>query len=323
MINKLELSSVIFQNGVSDLSWAKASSKLDSGYSGKAMPRRLLLSRRSSLQNKSLFLVKPDFFSGMLTTNKPEKVNDIFGIQFPTLSYEKVLSIFQNWIDSNTSHQVCIANVHTLVHSLKHKEMQEICNKSLTTMDGMPLIWYSNLIYNAGIKATVNGPDLMIKSLEHGLDKQWKHFFLGSTKSVQSDLVSAMSQRFPGIQIVGSHSPPFRPLTEAEDNALVDMINQSGADFLWVGLGAPKQEKWIADHLHRIHVPVQIGVGAAFSFHSGHVRRAPLWMQKNGLEWLYRMFKETRLIKRYLTSNPIFMALFARDILLKKILRRA
>ena len=208
-----------------------------------------------------------------------------------------------------------------MISALKDKHLRAIYNNSFLTMDGMPLIWYSNLIYNARITSTVNGPDLMLKCLEQGKDKAWKHFFLGGKPEVNTDLVKAMTERFPGIHIVGSHAPPFRDLTASEDEQLIALINNSHADFLWVGLGAPKQEKWIAAHLSRISVPIQIGVGAAFSFHSGHVQRAPLWMQNNGLEWLFRMIKERRLIKRYLSCNPVFLALFARDFFVKKIVR--
>jgi len=115
------------------------------------------------------------------------------------------------------------------------------------------------------------------------------------------------------VNIVGWHSPPFRPLSLEEDEQLVALINEHQPDFLWVGLGAPKQEKWIAAHLAKVNAPVQVGVGAAFDFHSGHVRRAPVWMQKSGLEWLYRMLQDRRLIKRYCATNPVFLALFLRD----------
>jgi N-acetylglucosaminyldiphosphoundecaprenol N-acetyl-beta-D-mannosaminyltransferase len=133
--------------------------------------------------------------------------------------------------------------------------------------------------------------------------------------------VEAMQQAYPGVEIVGWHSPPFRTLTAEEDKQQVDIINAANPDFLWVGLGAPKQEKWIAAHLDRIHVPVQLGVGAAFNFHSGHIKRAPQWMQSYGLEWLYRVMNETRLIKRYLATNPVFLFLFVRDLLLIRFFR--
>ncbi|QWF69596.1 WecB/TagA/CpsF family glycosyltransferase [Methylomonas paludis] len=249
------------------------------------------------------------------------EIQDILGTKFPIMSYEKLLTIFQGWINAAGSHQVCIANVHTVVTCLTDKNLRSICNNALTTMDGQPLVWYANLINKSAVEGRVCGPDLMEKCLDEGRQQNWKHFFLGGKDYVLNDLLEATRQRFPGVDIVGWNSPPFRALTAEEDQQLVDQINAAKPDFLWVGLGAPKQEKWIAEHLDRINVPVQIGVGAAFAFHSGHVVRAPDWMQKYGLEWLYRMFKERRLVKRYLSTNPTFLLLFARDLLLKRLFR--
>jgi N-acetylglucosaminyldiphosphoundecaprenol N-acetyl-beta-D-mannosaminyltransferase len=262
-----------------------------------------------------------DVFSVRTYKQGIEKTTNIFGTLFPDLSYEKALRIFQGWIDAKTSNQVCIVNVHSLINGLSDKGFQTICNNSLSTMDGVPLVWYANLVHQASIKSKVCGPDLMLECLDKGRGKGWKHFFVGSTPAVLKDLVVEMESRFPGVEIAGWNSPPFRPLSDREDQDLVDQINAAKPDFLWVGLGAPKQEKWIADHLHRIHAPVQLGVGAAFSFHSGHVSRAPHWMRKRGLEWAYRMLKERRLIRRYLSSNPVFLALFLKDLIKIRILK--
>jgi N-acetylglucosaminyldiphosphoundecaprenol N-acetyl-beta-D-mannosaminyltransferase len=246
----------------------------------------------------------------------------ILGLDFPILDYESCLSLFSQWIKSGIPHQVCIANVHTVVTSLNDKELRDINNCSLTTMDGLPLVWYAKAVHKAQIKERVCGPELMLRCLDQGREHGWKHFFLGGTEDVLADLVQAMHLRYPGVDIAGWHSPPFRPLSIEEDGQLVAMINQHQPDFLWVGLGAPKQEKWISSHLTKIHVPVQIGVGAAFDFHSGHVKRAPLWMQKSGLEWLFRMLQDRRLIKRYFSTNPVFVALFLRDFIVVNFFKR-
>lgn len=243
-------------------------------------------------------------------------------MNFPRLSYQSVLELFERWINEKKSHQVCIANVHTTVTCLKDKELKDINNQSLITMDGLPLVWYANLVHKAKIVERVCGPELMLRSLDYGLTRNWKHFFLGGKDDVLLDMVDNFNTRFPGIHIVGWHSPPFRPLTDEEENHLVEAINQSKADFLWVGLGAPKQEKWIAGHLQLIHVPVQLGVGAAFDFHSGHIKRSPLWMQKVGLEWFYRMVQDKRLIKRYFSTNPVFLMLFFRDFVVANFLKK-
>ncbi|MCD2448887.1 WecB/TagA/CpsF family glycosyltransferase [Methylicorpusculum oleiharenae] len=186
-------------------------------------------------------------------------------------------------------------------------------------MDELPLVWYANCVHNANLKDRICGPELMLRCLDEGRSKGWRHFFLGGKDAVLIDLVSKMRERFPDVEIVGWHSPPFKALSEQEDADLVEMIKSLQPDFLWVGLGAPKQEKWIAAHLARVNVPVQVGVGAAFDFHSGHVKRSPVWTQKTGLEWVYRKLQDRRLIKRYLMTNPVFLALFLRDFINAKI----
>lgn len=254
---------------------------------------------------------------------QPYKTVNVLGITFPILDYEQTLGIFQDWIASKVAHQVCIANVHTTVACLTDSELRDISNKALSTMDGTPLVWYARLVHRAEIKTRVCGPDLMLKCLDAGQQHGWRHFFLGGKDEVLEDLVGNIRSRYPQANLVGWHSPPFRTLSTEEDQQLVDLINTAKPDFLWVGLGAPKQEKWIASHLERVHVPVQLGVGAAFDFHSGHIKRAPLWMQKSGLEWCYRMLKDRRLVKRYFSTNPVFLMHFARDFLLIRLLRRS
>jgi len=240
---------------------------------------------------------------------------NILGLNFPVLDYLYTLDLFKHWIAAREPHQVCIANVHTVVTSLTDKALRDINNQSLITMDGLPLVWYAKAVHRTNIKERVCGPELMLRCLDQGRTHNWKHFFLGGKEDVLTDLVGTMRSRFPGVDIAGWHSPPFRPLSAEEDEQLVSLINQHQPDFLWVSLGAPKQEKWIAAHLATVRVPVQIGVGAAFDFHSGRIRRAPLWMQKSGLEWLYRMLQDRRLIKRYFSTNPVFLALFLRDFI--------
>jgi len=240
---------------------------------------------------------------------------NIMGLNFPLLDYPTCLDLFKQWINTQEVHQVCVSNVHVVVSSLSDPELKKINNQSLITMDGTPLVWYARAVHKATIKDRVCGPELMLRCLDEGRAEGWKHFFLGGKEEVLTDLVQNMEMRYPGINVVGSHSPPFRPLTPEEDDQLVNLINEQKPDFLWVSLGAPKQEKWIAAHLTKINAPVQIGVGAAFNFHSGHLLRAPVWMQKSGLEWLFRMLQDQRLIQRYLTTNPIFLALFLRDFL--------
>ncbi len=245
----------------------------------------------------------------------PTKTHSILGVPFPSLSYQACLSLFQNWIESKSKHQVCIANVHTVVTALSDTELLNINHQSLMTMDGLPLVWYAKKIHKSKTAERVCGPELMLRCLEHGQSQGWKHFFLGGKNDVLVDLVATMQTRYPKVNIVGWYSPPFRALTPEEDAQLIDQINAQQPDFLWVGLGAPKQEKWIAAHIDKITASVQLGVGAAFDFHSGHIKRAPVWMQKVGLEWFYRLLQDKRLFKRYLETNPIFIKHFIKDYL--------
>ncbi len=188
-------------------------------------------------------------------------------------------------------------------------------------MDGQPLRWYANHVRGAKLKDRVCGPDLMMRCIETGLDKGWRHFFFGGKIDVLLNLCEMFKRRYPELKIVGSYSPPFRPLTEKDNQEIASMINTSKADILWVGLGAPKQEKWIAHNLARIHAPVQIGVGAAFDFHTGNIKRAPLFFQRSGLEWAYRIIQDPRLLFRYLKTNPVFLYMFFRDYLNAKVIR--
>jgi N-acetylglucosaminyldiphosphoundecaprenol N-acetyl-beta-D-mannosaminyltransferase len=192
----------------------------------------------------------------------------------------------------------------------------------MITMDGHPLRWYANLIHGTRVQDRITGSGLMAKSIENGASKGWRHFFLGSTEEVLQRLRSNFKTKYPEIRIVGTYSPPFRAMSKEEDDVLVDRINRADPHFLWVGLGAPKQEKWIYEHVEKVHVPIQIGVGAAFDFHAGTVRRASEYVQKVGLEWLYRLYRDPRLWKRYATTNPPFMAMFLRDFIKIRLLKK-
>jgi len=261
-----------------------------------------------------------------LKSLKPIEFINILGVFFPIVDYASTLNLFKHWIASKEPHQVCIANVHTVVTSLTDKTLKDINNQSLVTMDGMPLVWYARAVHRVKIKERICGPELMLRCLNEGRTLGWKHFFLGGKEDVLTDLVDAMQSQFPGVEIVNWYSPPFRPLSTEEDDQLVALINHYQPDFLWVGLGAPKQEKWISEHLQKVKVPVQIGVGAAFDFHSGHIKRAPLYLQKYGLEWAYRIKHDRRLFMRYFSTNPVFLTLFFRDFIkvnFRKMLRRA
>jgi N-acetylglucosaminyldiphosphoundecaprenol N-acetyl-beta-D-mannosaminyltransferase len=210
---------------------------------------------------------------------------------------------------------VCAAPVHALMVAQDDPEMlAALRGSTLVVPDGMPLVWASNLL-GESLTDRVYGPELMQRYSDRCVERGHRVWLYGGRD--QGSLVQlalSMRRRHPGISIVGGYSPPFRPLTEGEEANLVTQINEARPDVLWVGIGVPKQEKWMARMRGRLDVPVMCGVGAAFDFHSGRVPMAPGWMQDRGLEWIYRMGQEPRrLLRRYLTTNPRFVGAFARQ----------
>lgn len=207
----------------------------------------------------------------------------------------------------------CVSNVHTTVMSYEDESYLNVQNSAaLALPDGRPL---SVVSQKRGYKEAqrVTGPDLMLECFKLSLgqqnqgEKQWKHFFYGSTQETLDILQEKLHEKYPDLQIAGMYSPPFRPLSEKEDADVIEMINDSEADIVWVGLGAPKQENWMYDHKDKINA-LMIGVGAGFDYHADKIKRAPKWMQKCSLEWLYRLFQDPkRLWKRYLGTNFKFM----------------
>ncbi len=224
------------------------------------------------------------------------------------LSQREAIDAIERLIASGGHHYVCVSNVHTVMMSQDDRTFRLINNKaSLAVPDGMPLVWATRL-QGFQQEQRLYGPDLMLAVCENSVKTGRSHFFYGGAEGVPEALAKVLMERFPGLKVAGYHSPPFRPLTPEEDEADVRMINDSGADIVWVGLGAPKQERWMAEHKDRVQAPVMIGVGAAFAFHTGQVRQAPHWMQNHGLEWLFRFYAEPRrLWRRYLFYNPRFL----------------
>ncbi len=240
-----------------------------------------------------------------MTTN-----TNILGVNVSTTNLEQAVSSIFVWIENKTETFICVTNVHVIMECKRDQKLKHILNHAgMVTPDGMPLVWLCRL---HGYKNTqrVYGPDLLLAACERSLSTGWQHYFYGGAPGVAEKLIENLKQRFPALQIAGCDPPPFRPLTLEEDQAAVEKINSSRADIVWVGLGAPKQEFWMAEHLGKINAPVMVGVGAAFDFHAGLKKQAPRWMQRSGLEWLFRLATEPRrLWKRYLINNPLFVLL--------------
>jgi N-acetylglucosaminyldiphosphoundecaprenol N-acetyl-beta-D-mannosaminyltransferase len=198
--------------------------------------------------------------------------------------------------------------VHGVLESLLYPVLRVIHNRyGITTPDGMPMVWSGRW---AGVREMerVYGPDLMLAVCSRAVDRGWTSFFYGGGPGVAERLAQRLGERFPGLEVAGCHAPPFRPLTEDEDREVVDLINATDPDLVWVGLSTPKQERWMAAHVGRVCAPALLGVGAAFDIHAGLLPQAPRWMQRSGLEWTYRLSREPRrLWRRYLSNNPRFI----------------
>lgn len=233
---------------------------------------------------------------------------DVLGIGLSVLNMPTLLSVLRKAIDSRTKVRVAFCNVHTLTECLTDGGLNDtIQGCQVVSPDGMPVVWLGRRAGAHGIER-VCGPDALLACCEDGLQRGYRHYFFGSTDETLAALTERLQARYPGMVVAGTYSPPFRDLTPAEDDDVVARINAAKPDIVWVGLGMPKQEFWAAEHQARIDAPVILPVGAAFAFHAGTVKQAPLWMRKRGLEWLYRLLQEpTRLWKRYFVSNTRFI----------------
>ena len=202
---------------------------------------------------------------------------------------------------------ICVSNVHTTVMSYENEKYRIIQNSAAMALpDGAPLSSYSR---KKGFKEArrVTGPDLMLELFRVSPQRGYRHFFYGATPEILDAMKKNMSKEFPDTVIAGMYSPPFRKVTSDEDDTIVKMINKTQPDFVWVGLGAPKQEEWMYEHMDKVNA-VMIGVGAGFDYLAGEIKRAPKWMQKLSMEWLYRLLQDPRrLWKRYLTTNMKFI----------------
>lgn len=231
----------------------------------------------------------------------------VLGVEYTTAGRTEAAAYVLDHVKELGGKYICFSNVHTTVMASDDKEYRDILNGSAYTFpDGNPI---ANKIAMGGYPEAerVAGPDFMEEVFRLSMESGEKHFFYGSSEKTIEALKTKLKERFPYMNIVGMYSPPFRELTEEEDAAAVKMINDSGADLVWIGLGAPKQEKWMAAHKDKIN-GVMLGVGAGFDFHAGTVDRAPKLIQGIGLEWLYRLFQNPRrLFKRYLVTNTKFI----------------
>jgi N-acetylglucosaminyldiphosphoundecaprenol N-acetyl-beta-D-mannosaminyltransferase len=235
----------------------------------------------------------------------------ILGTRTDSTTYSDATTRVLAWASIPESRYVCVSNVHVTMESYDSAEFRTIVNGAdLVTPDGMPLVWALRM-FGAGKATRVYGPTLTVHLLERATAEGVPVGFYGATPEVLERMSDRCRRRFPELRVVYAHAPPFRQLTAAEDATVVREINDSGARILFVGLGCPKQERWMAGHKGAVNA-VMLGVGAAFDFLAGVKPQAPAWMQHVGLEWLFRLATEPRrLWRRYAYHNPRFVALLA------------
>lgn len=234
---------------------------------------------------------------------------NVLGVGISPVNLEQALGLLQGWIARRESHYVCVTPAHAIMECTHDRELLPVFNGSgLTVPDGLSLVWLLRLKGHRQV-GRVYGPDLMLALCERSLDLGYRHFFYGGAPGVVEDLVGRLGERFPGLHVAGTHTPPYRLLTSEEDREVVKRIAASGADIVWVGISTPKQERWMAEHVDRLGVPVLIGVGAAFDFLSGHKVQAPRWVQRSGMEWLFRLASEPRRLWPRYRQYPKFLLL--------------
>lgn len=246
------------------------------------------------------------------------KTENVLGAPIDAVGLAGVQDRILAWGRTHQSRFVVLANVHVVVTATQDADFgRTVAAADLATPDGAPVAWMLRRLGHTG-QQRVSGPDLMWTLLGRCAAEGLPVYLYGSTPETLAALQTRAAQAFPGLQVAGAESPPFRALTAEEDEAAVQRINASGAGLVFVGLGCPKQEHWMLAHRGSINA-VMLGVGAAFDFHAGTVSRAPLWMREHGLEWLHRLASEPRrLWKRYLVTNTLFVLLAAKQLLLKR-----
>jgi len=232
----------------------------------------------------------------------------VLGTWVDAVNPPSALQEIEAWLAGGARGYVCVSNVHAVMEALRDEGFRRVYNQAgLIVPDGMPLVWVGRLRGHAGVRR-VYGPDLMLQLCERLARLGRSAFFYGGSPGVAAELAERLRGRFPGLSSAGSYAPPFRELSMDEEAEVVRLLNDAGPDVIFVGLGCPRQEKWMAALRERLRAPVLVGVGAAFDFHTGRVPQAPRWMQSAGLEWLFRLGQEpSRLWRRYLVYNPLFI----------------
>jgi N-acetylglucosaminyldiphosphoundecaprenol N-acetyl-beta-D-mannosaminyltransferase len=244
-----------------------------------------------------------------------KRVN-VLGVGISVLNLPSALTVIAEAIGMRRKGYICVTGVHGVMEAQSDPAFKAILNNAmLCTPDGIPMVWAGRLNGFSEMDR-VYGPDLLLLVCEWSKKSGCRHFFYGGADGVAELLAEKLRAKFPGLNVAGTFTPPFRPLTAAEETKFQELVRNLRPDIIWVGLSTPKQEKFMAEYLSKLDTTLMVGVGAAFDFHSGRVKQAPRWMQRSGLEWFFRLCQEPRrLAKRYFRNNPLFLMKFSSQLL--------
>jgi exopolysaccharide biosynthesis WecB/TagA/CpsF family protein len=291
-----------------------ARAKFVSEYTAKRnLPQLLAIYERASTKSSSIAPLENQAAIAasrhvMEPLSLPRKSFAVLGVRVNALQIPDVTKEMMRWIqERRRCHTIAVTGMHGIMEAQHDPAFKDILNQADAVVpDGMPLVWLGRL-RGLVLQRRVYGPELMLSFCQQAAIRGYRHFFYGGVPGQSERLADLFRNKFPGLQVAGAYSPPFRPLTLEEDAKILSMINATTPDILWVGLGTPKQESWMQEHRERLQVPVVVGVGAAFDIHTGTKAQAPVWMREHGLEWLFRLGQEPRrLWKRYLVYGSEF-----------------
>jgi N-acetylglucosaminyldiphosphoundecaprenol N-acetyl-beta-D-mannosaminyltransferase len=242
----------------------------------------------------------------------------ILGVGVNTLDLDVTLEFVEERVVSQEKSYICLAPAHAIMACVNDPCLLPVYNEAdLVTPDGMAVVW---LLHLKGYRQTrrVYGPDLLHAACKYGLSRKWRHYFYGGAPGVADQLAATLQEKYPGLLVAGTCSPPFGRPDLTKDEALVQTINDSHPDLVWVGMSSPWQETWMHEHRDQVESPLMVGVGAAFDFISGNKPQAPIWARRSGLEWLYRLVHEPRRLWPRYREYPRFIALVLREIITKQ-----
>lgn len=233
---------------------------------------------------------------------------DVLGVKVSAVNLHRAVQIADRWIKAGPPGYICVTGVHGVMEAQRNPDMQEILNRAVMNLpDGMPMSWVGRLQGFQDMDR-VFGPEFMSVLCRHSLDRGYRHFLYGGQPGVAEQLQAALERQFPGLQVVGRYTPPFRSLSTEEEDALAVQVRNARPDIMWIGLSTPKQERFMAQYVNRLQVPLLVGVGAAFDYHTGRIRDCSPGIKRVGLQWLHRLVQDPkRLGRRYLRNNPAFI----------------